>query len=144
VYIIFQLLSLSDDNTHRLWRSLPPQDRPRDDDPLEGQTEILHPQFFNAASKPRRTSIDLENLTLQSPMKCFPSFVHQPESVIHKCSPRLPKNTTNWLTALSPQNSPHSPASKPKVKRSVRSEKKSSKKLKLSSPIKTYIKIQPK
>jgi hypothetical protein len=139
-----QLLSLSDDNTHRLWRSLPPEDRPRDDDPLEGQAEILHPQFFHPKSKPCVVLDDIEKFPLQSPLKRFPSFVHQPESVIHKCSPRVPKNTTNWLTALSPQNSPSSPASKPKVKRSVRSEKKSAKKLKLSSPIKTYIKIEPK
>ncbi|XP_059478085.1 protein lethal(2)denticleless-like [Neocloeon triangulifer] len=141
------LLSLSDDNTHRVWRPSHEFDKADVENPIEGRTEILHPLFFSKSASSQFRNCGPLQMMPNKLLKPFPSYVHHPESVVHHCSPRLPKSHTNWLTALSPQNAPViSPLSKPKarIKRSGRSDKKSSKKLKLSSPIKTYIKIQPR
>ncbi|CAB3364115.1 Hypothetical predicted protein [Cloeon dipterum] len=141
------LLSLSDDKTHRIWRPTPVLDKTDEENPIEGKTEIIHHGFF--ASQGMRIVSEPPQVKCRL-LRPFPSFVHEPESVIHQCSPRVRKCSTNWLTALSPQNA--SPGSSPasasrsraKVKRSLSTDRKSAKRLKMSSPIKGYITIQPK
>ncbi|KAF4519784.1 hypothetical protein B566_EDAN009034 [Ephemera danica] len=148
-----KLASLSDDNTHRIWRlgaqsfhppdAGPSQENPRNPSIGNEGYAVMSQAFL---VKPRRKLCHHNNVipvTSVLELSDLPNFVHNPDSVIHKCSPRVPKLKMNWLTALSPQNRSPSPSSGKVVKLPRPSTKrKSSKKLQLLQ-FKTILKPQP-
>jgi hypothetical protein len=151
-----QLASLSDDNTHRIWRVGSYLDSPEGAVPAKQNSEhprnlqvgncgyavVAQPSFFAPqVKKVYRNNIITTDSTMV--LSELPSFVHNPGSMIHKCSPRIPKVRTNWLTALSPQNRSPSPAGKVVKIQRPPTKRKSSKKLQLLNPhFKTILKPQ--
>lgn len=143
-FLYFQLASLSDDTSHRIWRVGPSLDCvPPDSN--QGYATVLEPAYFRPTGRKEYRSSEISTNPSGVHTASLPSFVDDPTSMVHKCSPRVPKQRSNWLTALSPLNSIPSVGKVVKVKRPSNGQKrKSAKQLQLLSPhFKSVLKPRP-